>query len=233
VDEALNPNIKKHDSILKTLITEQSFSCEAKGIDAEPVSNYMAIIIASNEKSVVRATEDERRYFVLEANDAHIQDTDYFGGLCKDLEAGGYAHLLYFLQKLDLGEFNIRSVPKTDALEEQIAVTESTPYDDKLDDYLTGVTGAIHPAELWKALREEKPYQKDKLDLGKAMRKLGWERLRLRCNGRNTEFWCKGERPSSKELVAVVLDDGQIRSIRFERKEVDKPRGTDQSDVPF
>ena len=227
VDEALNPNVKKHDSILKTLITEQSISCEAKGVDVELVPNYLAIIMASNEVSVVRATEDERRYFVLEANDAHMQDTYYFGGLCKDLKAGGYESLLNYLQTIDLNAFNIRSVPRTNELEKQIAETEGTPYDDSLDYWLSDLAGAIHPHELHNALRLNKPSHHDKIELGKSMRKRGWERRRLRCDDRNTAFWCKGDSPEKNELIACVNDNGKLRTVSFE------PKTRVEDDIPF
>jgi hypothetical protein len=59
-DEAFFAGDKKHESVLKTLITEESVVIEAKGVDAEVYPNYVHLILASNADWVVPAGHAER-----------------------------------------------------------------------------------------------------------------------------------------------------------------------------
>ena len=118
-DEAFWAGDKEHESVLKALITEDTIVIEGKGIDVESAPNYVHLIMASNEQWVVPASYDERRFFVLDVGIAHMQDTKYFGSIDDDLKAGGLANLLYDLQKRDLSNFDVRAVPRTDALLDQ------------------------------------------------------------------------------------------------------------------
>lgn len=118
-DEAFWAGDKKHESVLKALITEDTIVVERKGIDAEAAPNYVHLIMASNEEWVVPASYDERRFLVLDVSDRHMQDRTYWPALYKDLSDGGYGHLLHELQTRDLTSFDHRAVPKTQALQDQ------------------------------------------------------------------------------------------------------------------
>jgi len=118
-DEAFWAGDKAHESVLKALITEDTLMIEKKGVDVEPASNYVHLIMASNEQWVVPASYDERRFFVLDVSAAHMQDTEYFGSIEADLMAGGLANLLHALQTRDLSNFDVRTVPRTEALLDQ------------------------------------------------------------------------------------------------------------------
>lgn len=115
-DEAFYAGDKRHESVLKTLITEDSIMIEAKGLDAEMAMNCTRIIMASNNQWVVPAGGDERRFFVLTVSDRMMQNTEYFGQVIKDMENGGREALLHFLLTRDLTDFDVRKPPKTDAL---------------------------------------------------------------------------------------------------------------------
>lgn len=118
-DEAFYAGDKKHESILKTLVTEEHLVIEGKGVDAEAGSNYVHLILASNEDWVVPAGLDERRFFALEVGEGHKQDHAYFKAITGDLYNGGLEHLLHFLLTYDLSAFEVRQVPKTQALRGQ------------------------------------------------------------------------------------------------------------------
>lgn len=118
-DEAFFAGDKKHESVLKTLITEEHLVIEGKGIDAEASPNYVHLILASNEEWVVPAGLDERRFFVMEVGDGKKQDHAYFSAIQSDLDSGGYESLLHFLMTFDLSSFEVRRVPQTDALRDQ------------------------------------------------------------------------------------------------------------------
>jgi len=118
-DEAFFAGDKKHESVLKTLITEELLAIEGKGVDMEVSPNYVHLVLASNEHWVVPAGSDERRFFVLEMGDGKMQDTAYFKQLRADLDSGGLENLLHFLMTLDLSDYEVRRVPQTQALQEQ------------------------------------------------------------------------------------------------------------------
>ena len=118
-DEAFFAGDKRHESVLKMLVTEDSIPIEAKGVDTEPYPNYVHLIMASNDPHVIRATGDERRYFVLDMGEKNKQDKKFFKALIEQMENGGFEALLYHLQSLDLTGFQVRDVPDTTALQEQ------------------------------------------------------------------------------------------------------------------
>jgi hypothetical protein len=60
-----------------------------------------------------------RRFCILDVGDRHIQDKGYFGAIMNQMENGGYAAMLYDLQKMELSDFNIREVPDSEGLREQ------------------------------------------------------------------------------------------------------------------
>ena len=118
-DEAFFAGDKKHESVLKMLITEDGIPIEAKGVDVETYPNYIHMIMASNDPHVIRASGDERRYFVLEVGEGNKQDKKFFADMTAQMEDGGYEALLYHLQGIDLKGFQVRDVPSTEALAEQ------------------------------------------------------------------------------------------------------------------
>jgi hypothetical protein len=118
-DEAFYANDKKHVSILKTLITSDMLTVEAKGVDVESAANFVHLIMASNSEHVVSASQDERRFFVLDVGTEKQQETKYFRSIADDLESGGYESLLHFLLGYDLTNYEVRLVPQTHALMEQ------------------------------------------------------------------------------------------------------------------
>jgi hypothetical protein len=118
-DEAFFAGDKSHESVLKMLITEDILPIEKKGYDVEAQPNFVHMIMASNDPHVIRATGDERRYFVLNVGEGKRQNAEFFGRLNEQMENGGYEALLYYLQSVDISNFQVRNVPQTDALQEQ------------------------------------------------------------------------------------------------------------------
>lgn len=118
-DEAFYAGDKKHESVLKTLITEEYITIESKGVDAETAPNYAHVLLASNDDWVVPAGAEERRFFVLDVGEGQKQKTAYFAAIDADLQAGGYGNLLHHLRTMDLSDFEVRKAPKTEALRDQ------------------------------------------------------------------------------------------------------------------
>lgn len=118
-DEAFFAGDKKHESVLKALVTEPTLTIEAKGIDVTAAPNYTHLILASNSNWVVPAGSNERRYFALDVGSTKMQDKKYFAAMQEQMNKGGREALLYFLLNYDITEFEVREVPKTNALQDQ------------------------------------------------------------------------------------------------------------------
>jgi len=128
-DEAFYAGDKKHESVLKTLITENQMVIEAKGVDAEVYPNFIHMILASNSEWVVPTGPTERRFFVLDVADDHQQESAYFAKVQADMDEGGRESLLYYLLNYDLTGFDVRKVPVTAALLEQKKYSLSPMHD--------------------------------------------------------------------------------------------------------
>ena len=119
VQEGFWAGDKRDEGPLKYLITSPSVMIEPKGMNAFPIRSVLRLFISSNERWVVPATEDERRYFVVDVSDKHRRDHVYFDALRKEMDGDGPAALLDYLQNFDLTGFQVRDVPDTEALAEQ------------------------------------------------------------------------------------------------------------------
>lgn len=118
-DEAFYAGDKKHESILKSLITEDTLMIEGKGVNAIAARNYLHIIMASNEEWVIPAGAGERRFLMLEVADENLRDHAFFAAIDEEQANGGREALLHFLLHYDLTGFDVRAVPHTDALRRQ------------------------------------------------------------------------------------------------------------------
>lgn len=118
-DEAFFAGDKKHESILKHLITEPTLTIEAKFQDMRASPNYVHILMASNEDWVVPAGHDERRYFVLEVGKEKQRDWGYLEALHEEIRGDGPAAFLHDLLALDLSDWNVWDAPATAGLSTQ------------------------------------------------------------------------------------------------------------------
>lgn len=118
-DEAFYAGDKKHESILKMLVTEETFAVEGKGLDVETSPNYTHILMASNANWVVPVAVDDRRFFVLDVNKDRVNDFEYFAAINKQMNSGGREAFHYTLKTRDISKFDVRRIPKTQALHQQ------------------------------------------------------------------------------------------------------------------
>lgn len=118
-DEAFYAGDKKHESVLKSLITEDTLMIEGKGVNAIAARNFLHVIMASNEDWVIPAGAGERRFLMLDVADSNLRDHRYFREIDQEQEHGGREALLHYLLHYDLSKFDVRAVPHTDALRQQ------------------------------------------------------------------------------------------------------------------
>ena len=118
-DEAFFAGDRAHVGVLKALITEPFLTVEAKHQNAIQMPNFIHLMMASNERWVVPAGLEARRFFVLEVSSERVDDHTYFAAIQNELDNGGYEAMLHDLLYYDLSGFNHRAAPKTAGLDEQ------------------------------------------------------------------------------------------------------------------
>lgn len=130
VEEGYWAGSKQDEGPLKSIITSPTVTIEPKGVNAFQINSVMRILMTSNEDWIVPASgPDERRYFVVDADDAYCRSgrlgkdakvrKAYFDALRDERENGGPQALLAYLKDYDLTEFDVRDPPQTAALDEQ------------------------------------------------------------------------------------------------------------------
>lgn len=118
-DEAFFAGDKTAVGKLKGLITEPTNFVEPKFVGAFPVANHINLIMASNEKWVVPAGEDARRFCVLDVSNEELGNHAYFAEIQRIMDSGGRAAMLHDLLALDISGVNLRDFPRTEALMDQ------------------------------------------------------------------------------------------------------------------
>ncbi len=146
----------KDDSALKRTITRDFVPIEFKGREAEDVKNYIRLFITSNHSRPVRATDGERRYFVLKPNSLHKNDVLYWEDLYTNTNP---AHLLFYLKHKDITGFKTRSFPKTVHLQDIIRESQDVVMDQIEDWWDSSVNGDyFFPTDLFDTLVSDKRY---------------------------------------------------------------------------
>jgi hypothetical protein len=119
-DEAIAPNDRDAESVLKGMLTEPSIPIEGKGRDVIQAPNHLHVMMSSNEDWVIPASPDERRFAAFDVSKEVMQQKNWFTPLNTEMEQGGLAAMLYFLQNLDLKGWHPRDeIPSNNALSDQ------------------------------------------------------------------------------------------------------------------
>jgi hypothetical protein len=120
-DEALFVGDPRHRNALFSMITEPMLTIEPKFIGVYKAPNHLNIDITTNAKHFVPASRTARRFFIPTVSENRVGDLQYFKRIESQLKDGGYEALLYhFLNEVDLRDFDVRRVPKTAGLVEQV-----------------------------------------------------------------------------------------------------------------
>lgn len=124
LNEAFWSGDKSMEGRIKGIVTDDDFSYEIKGGAIFGGKNASRLILDSNEKYIVPATEDEGRYIVEGVSDCKKGDTAFFASV-NDLRKSQKAmeKLMYFYMNFDYKpyEHHLREAPKSKHLVEQIA----------------------------------------------------------------------------------------------------------------
>jgi hypothetical protein len=118
-EEVLRAGDHKTADALKSRVTASVIPIEAKYRARRQVPNRLHVMLTTNHAWAVPAGVQARRYFVVDVSDEVAQDSNWFGPLYADLNAGGTAEFLHLLLNLQLGDWHPRQVPKTEELIDQ------------------------------------------------------------------------------------------------------------------
>lgn len=130
---------KSDEGPLKDMITSERMTIEAKGVDAVEMPSLCRVMMITNNEWAVPASNDERRYFVLDVSDKRRQAFHYFSAIHAQLEGNGnegLRALLTVLKKFPLQSVNLRMAPETHALRAQRAFSLE-PHDQFVFDALS------------------------------------------------------------------------------------------------
>lgn len=119
LDEAAWAGDKRAEGKLKGLITGSEHVIERKGAEPYQVDNLTRVAIIGNEKWLVPATQEERRFAVFNVGNGRRQDRKFFEDMRVGMEQGGYTHLLRFLMDYDLAGLDLNAAPSTQGLIDQ------------------------------------------------------------------------------------------------------------------
>ena len=120
-EEAAFAGRKAEEGLLKALITQKELLAEPKGVDAFSVDSFLRVMMTSNEHHVVPAAEGERRFAIFDTSPHRCRDWPYFRAIYNEMEGDGAFYFRRFLEEMDLSGFEVRDLPRTDALREQQA----------------------------------------------------------------------------------------------------------------
>jgi hypothetical protein len=97
-EEALFGGDKRHRSIIKSLITDNSRVVEPKGVDAYQVENHIRLILTSNEPWAAGVEFDDRRFTIINCRDKK-PTPKLIAAVVKEMDGDGAAALFGYLLK--------------------------------------------------------------------------------------------------------------------------------------
>lgn len=122
-DEAIWAGDRKGEGTLKGLITAPEIWIERKGYEGAYKKNFTRFIFTTNADWAVPATEDERRFFVLDIGKGWQKNLKMFAAMLTQMDSGGLQAMLFDLLKIKQ-TVNLRIPPQTSGLDEQIIRSE-------------------------------------------------------------------------------------------------------------
>jgi hypothetical protein len=95
-EEAFFAGDVRAGAVMKDVLTSDTMNITFKHADSEVMENHLHVAMVTNEDWAVPASlkGDERRFFVLDVSDKHMQDIQYFGAIRDQMRSGGVQAML-------------------------------------------------------------------------------------------------------------------------------------------
>ena len=128
IDEGFWAGDKSAEGVLKGMITDPITIVESKYVNPFQIELHCNLVIASNEDWVIPAGELERRFFMLDVSSKKRGHFNYFKRIYQQMtNNGGIAAMLHDLLEYDISEVELKDIPRTDALLDQILISLKGP----------------------------------------------------------------------------------------------------------
>ena len=83
------------------------------------LAKHLSILMASNERFVVPAELDDRRFAVIDVSETQKNNREYYNDLWRTVDGPGLSGFVQYLLDCDISKFDIRDIPETTARTEQ------------------------------------------------------------------------------------------------------------------
>ncbi|RYF51891.1 MAG: hypothetical protein EOO38_01985 [Cytophagaceae bacterium] len=129
VEEAFFSGSKEAEGILKSWITSEDVQIRLMRTDGYMARNFSRFMFTSNSEWVIPATQDERRFFVIDVSEKFRGNKEHFEMLHAELKlTGGYEEFFKFLLTWKKPAWvQLNQPPKTQALSRQVEESLSIP----------------------------------------------------------------------------------------------------------
>lgn len=118
-DEVTFAGGHKANNKLKSMITQGRQRIEKKGKDAETMVDYTNYAMLSNNPDTVKMEEEQRRFVATLVSLCRRGDLAYFRDLAEHMAKPETAdHFYTYLMQLDLSDFDVRKLPKSQDTED-------------------------------------------------------------------------------------------------------------------
>lgn len=98
-------------SLLKTLLTDEHRTIEAKNVNKIKARNYSSVIFSSNDYWMLPVEVGDRRFVYLTVSNEKLGDRKYFSELLHEIENGGREAFVLWLLNYDYSKVNLREIP--------------------------------------------------------------------------------------------------------------------------
>ena len=126
---------------LKNLITNSDLEIENKFMNKYTVKNYLNVIITTNNKSIIRISNTDRRYLMLKVSNEKRCNAEYFNKLAKYInnhngisEKVGECFYVYCRERYD-PKFDYNKLPMTDYKKDLIRDSIKSEYNFILEEF--------------------------------------------------------------------------------------------------
>jgi hypothetical protein len=153
--------LAKNKETLKTIITSPIGNYEQKGQPTITMNSYERYVITTNDDVPIYLESTDRRYCIITTSNERIGDREYFEELINCYENPYIQRAFYeFLINRDLGNFNIKNRPITEAY--NYVKIASSPYHAKFFQHFTlnyneAEYQKLEPTELYEMIKRFHP----------------------------------------------------------------------------
>lgn len=184
---------------MKSLMTEESVLLEEKGLAAGMVATYTRFFLASNEEVPLDLDDTERRWWIpkrlgysngLIGKDGRDDRQKLIKRLTKWLATPGALEAVHsFLATYSLADFDVKSCPMTETLQEQIRKSVTVEQSFALDFLSCHEMKVLKSQELSKAFTDSGMSKPSNQAIGKLLEQCEYRQDYLTASGSKARWW--------------------------------------------